>query len=216
MSAKHLILASVLCGGILTSGSAQAETISAVIPDPRDCKVAPLTESELEAARSAPVATVPIPAEGDELPSILQAFELTEEELPAGVAADQEVVDAITSLQIEYVACLNAGELARAAALLTPRERTEFLESVAGLEFTDRLTRPEPLPEEMQIPSVAVRSVRSLPGNRVGALVDWGPETNYQIHEFVDGRWLMDKEISIYGDSMSVIVVADDEASPSP
>ena len=177
---------------------ASLEDAGPVAPDPSDCRVPPLPPAELVPPTPGAAAS-PVTPHGRVDEPLLEADQLAEDDLPKGEPADSETVAAILALQLEYAACLNAGEFARAAALFTPGERRNFLILVEDPAFSEFFASPVPLPEEMRIPSVAVRGVRVFPDGRVGALVDWGPETNFRIHERVGGQWRLGREIFIYG-----------------
>ncbi len=104
--------------------------------------------------------------------------------IPTGPPADPTVAAAITDLEIAYVACYNAGEVRRAAALLAGDVQAVFLYMNLG-----RTDDPSPLPEDQRLPSPVVSDVSKLPGGQIGAVVYWDNSPKYDVYEQVDGHW---------------------------
>ena len=158
-------------------------------PDPSECRVAPRPPEDF-------VAPPPREAAGPPGTPPPWARARTEAELPAGRPVDPATAAAIVAVEREYVACLNAGDLRRATALLTE----DVLRAVLvlwELEPADFLATPRPAPEAERVVLVAVRDVRALDGDRVGAVIEWSREgeaglrTDFRVHERVGGRWLI-------------------------
>ena len=172
----------------------------AYMPKPADCRVAPISDELLaeswdviRAMRATPYAPPPL----DEAADPLDADEIDEAEIPEGIPADAETIAAITALEQQYAACLNAGEFRRAAALVSEELRplsVAFSESFHGVAIP---ATPIPPPLTAQIPSVQVRGVRVLPDGRVAAIVDWLGEENVHLYEQIEGRWVFADEISV-------------------
>jgi hypothetical protein len=135
-------------------------------------------------------------------------------ELPPGEPADAATTAAVTATLRLFVACANAGDVARMYALVTD----EFLrQSVGNQPLTEAVTdylaaTPTPRPPATRTTLVAVREVRLLPDGRVGALVDnrdpthpRGASLTTDFATFVeqDGRYLLDAYLSgieaVYG-----------------
>jgi hypothetical protein len=135
------------------------------------------------------------------LDEALQNDALPEAELPVGANAGDETIAAIAELESEFADCLNAGELRRAASLLTGDFQREFLELAAVEGFPgNRFEHPYPFPIEYRV-TAAVRDVSVFPDGRVGAIVDWesvaggAREANFRAYEQVDGEWRIADEI---------------------
>lgn len=203
MPVRSLALsAAVLALGALTAVAQDALPPGAVKPKRSDCRIAPISDEALAEARQRQQALIATPdavLQLGEVDDPLAADELTEADLPQGVPADAETAAAVTALEREFVACLNAGELRRAAALLTGDLQATFLAYAAASEISgDRFATPSPMPRDQRIPYVIVRDVRRLPDGRVGAVVDWGSERFFGLYEWVDDRWLSADEIRLY------------------
>lgn len=186
----------------LTALAQDALPPGAIKPRRSDCQVTPISDDTLAAARQRQQALIATPIavlQLDEVDDPLAADELAESDLPPGIPADAETIAAITDLELEFVACLNAGELRRAAALLTGDLQAIFLAYAEAPELVgDRLAPPSPMPKDERIPYVIARDVRRFPDGRVGAVVDWGSERFFGLYEWVDGRWLSSDEIRIH------------------
>lgn len=124
-------------------------------------------------------------------------------ELPPGEPADQETLAQITAAARELAGCLNAGDDARLAALLTDAalaagvDRDDFTPL-----FAADIAEPGGSAVSWEIAWVRLREVRILPDGRVSAVVTWGvtddpelkplPEPNLHVYARVGDRWLLD------------------------
>ncbi|HEV2107151.1 MAG TPA: hypothetical protein VGR16_02720 [Thermomicrobiales bacterium] len=180
--------------------------------DPAECDVEP------RPVELTPLVTgTPEPREGEPGYTPEPVIE-REEQLPQGQPADTRTIAAVQSLEREFAACYNAGDLPRVLALMTDEAARELLsdllegEPVTAESVTDLLaTQAGPLPYEEWIALFPVRDVRVLPDGRVGAIVEWGSpgeptvvqEANFHIYELVDfqgvgTRILLDEELGSF------------------
>lgn len=206
-------LASLL-GGVATAASQEASPVADErtgsggayeVAPPRDCTVAPRPVEDF----AVPAGT-PTPRQG--------SAGVDEAALP-GTPADPATVEAITAVAREFTACLNAGDYRRLAALMTDDAFSGWLleDGIADADevIARLLTTPTPPPANEQI-AVDVRGVRLLPDGRVGAVVDWCSEANFDIYERVGDRWLVDDEfgVTVAETEMSCTVGATGTAEP--
>lgn len=196
------ISAAAFAMSAITVVAQDALPAGATRPRLSNCQVAPISEEALTEAQerldiltATPAATLHLEDADDPL----EADELSEADLPPGMPVDAETVEAITAREVEFAACLNAGELRRAAALLTGDLQAIFVSYAGATELVgDRFATPAPLPAELQVPYVVVRDIRQYPDGRVGAIVDWGSERFFSLYERIDGRWRSSDEIRIF------------------
>lgn len=165
-------------------------------PAPEECTVEPLTIDRLTQLMGTPVAGVATDASAEASPTPFV--------MPEGQEADEATVAAITAAAREYIACLNAGDYARALALYSDRGlRDLFAEAIANgataQQILDSLGTAQPLPQDQQNLLYGVDDVRVLPDGRIAALIIGdnlaepgppGPALIYYVQ--VDGRWLID------------------------
>ena len=174
----------------------------AVVPKRSHCQVSPLSDdafSSLQGRARAMMATPEPFLRLEDVDDPLEASELAEADLPAGLPADAETIAAITVLELEFAACRNAGELRRAASLLTGDEQIHFVSYADLPELSgNRFDVATPMPKDMRIPYVIVSGVRMFSDGRAGAVVDWGSERNFGLYELIEGRWLVTGEIRLY------------------
>jgi hypothetical protein len=142
-----------------------------VTPDPRDCRIAPLTPEEAVRLASTPAAVSP--ASLTAVPS--------HDPTPAGVPAASDIFEAVTATMIEYYACFNGGDRAARYALLTdeairatvvryvlrngqdPTATYAYVELFGGL--------PEPRSSLDRVSLLDVREVNVLSDGRVWAVI---------------------------------------------
>ena len=196
---RHVVLAvfAMLAIGI-TGTSAQdaspAPGVGAgvVVVEPSECLVEPRPEVETVTEAT------PAPRESVE----------SEADLPQGEPASQDLTDIVVAIEREAAACINDGDAARLAALMTDAQAADFL-----AQFEDAFggATPDPALNDVALTLLSVRDVRVLADGRLGAVVVWvlerqepdgeAPvqpelETNFHIYEEVDGRWLLADELS--------------------
>lgn len=180
-------------------GPAGTPTVDAEVPAPEACAVAPRSAASLDALLAAGPASTAVDPEASGFRA--------EGELPQGSPLDAATLAAITDVEREFAACLNAGDWSRNLALLTDDAVRGLLGEDAAFYATLAADTPEPLLPDEQVGLFPLRGARLLPDGRVGAIVDWGQvgfenqprqvtESNFHIYERVDGRWLIAEEIS--------------------
>ena len=128
---------------------------------------------------------------------------------PAGTPPEPAVVDAVVSTITELIACQNAGEHLRAAALYTDAELAEdffWIDEDAIAFFTGP---PEPSAEEGRLVVHSVSQVVMLDDGRVGARVEFGEDgkygPDYLIFAEENRRYLIDHFVDV------LLVTADGE-----
>lgn len=179
--------------GVLASQSAVA---TPRIADPSLCTVAPKPlDAFIDMYASAPTATPMATGSPSFLPPTL----------PVGGAVAPAEVNTLTSLWIEFHACINAGDLFRQAALVTDRL---FLSRYPNMTVAQlaRARTPHPPVKDQQVEALPLSAFRTLPDGRVGALVDPGPSGAPQYagkHHVVfvqqNGTWLIDTIAIVIG-----------------
>lgn len=179
----------------------------------------------------APAECVTEPRAADEIFTMLQidgegvpAPDITQIQPPLGEVADSETTIAVKEVAREILACFNAGDIPRAAALMTENGVQRSYWGLTIDQENRELAReriaaaPEPRADEFLIRLIAVTDVSVLPDGRVSAfavineplLPPGGPETLLFIFADQDGRWLLDDFIDFS------IVPPATEATPAP
>ncbi len=143
----------------------------------------------------------------------------TEAELPPGEPADPQVEDMLNAAVAELNACFEAGQYARAMALMTddlarqtgpdlsnpdedtPEEVRALLESqLAGTPVVD-----DPgMDEEATMDTGQGRDVRVLEGGRAGGVWTIDGDAAFIVFEEQDGQWLIDEFIDIVEDDAAM------------
>ena len=191
------LVAALLALGLLGSaGLAQEATPAAGVaafpltPDPAECTVEPRPVEEAVAlvAQATPAAAAA--AEPAETVAV-----------PVGELADAETVAGVTATVREVYACFNAGDVARAFALVTDDVLRGFAEEDPIPEEEVRAflgATPAAVPAAQRVAILAITDVVRLPGGRAGALVavadpaiPEGPETIHFTFERRGDRWLI-------------------------
>ena len=169
---------------------------NSLAPSPEECTVEPISPERLTQ-----VIATPVPAVSPEATPVGSPTPFA---MPAGQDADEATVAAITAAVREYIACINAGDLARALALYSDRGLRDLLgaalaNGATAQQILDALPTAHPLPEDQRTLIYGIDDVRVLPDGRVAALVIGydlskpnppGPALIYFVK--VDGRWLVD------------------------
>jgi hypothetical protein len=191
-----LVAALLLTGSVLAqNGTPEADTAeNPRLVDPSECTIEPRASAEvaniLQLSGSTPV---PEPERITISP-------------PLGQIADPATTVSIKETARQVLACFNAGDIPRAAALMTengikraywgltidPQSRQAAEELITGT--------PVPRQTEVLLRLVTVTDASILPDGRVAAFVVMnepllppaGPETLLFIFSNVDGRWLVD------------------------
>jgi hypothetical protein len=169
-------------------------------PGPDECTVEPITVDRLTQLVGTPVAGVQSDANPDASPTPFV--------MPEGEAADEATAAAIAATVRTYIACLNAGDFARALALYSDQGLRDLLagaiaNGATSQQILDSLGTPQPLPEDQRNLLYGVDDVRVLPDGRIAALVIGdnlaepgppGPALFY--FSQVNGQWLIDSFVS--------------------
>ena len=194
-------LAIVPVAAMLVAGSALAqdatpspdENENPRLVDPSDCKSNPLPVDQLSTILGLDAQGVPQP-------------EYTTITPPLGTVVDNETAISIKDAAREVLACFNAGDIPRAAALMTDNG---IKRSYWGLTINDQARQnaknvlaqaPTPRNEDQAIRLIAVTDASTLPDGRVAAflvineplLPPPGPETLLFIFANQDGTWKVD------------------------
>ena len=157
--------------------------------------------------------------EGNSLATPTAPMVDTEAELPPGEPADPEVVEAVNATFAQLFTCFEAGQYARALALMTddlarqtgpdtsspdedsPEEVRALLESqLAGTPVVD-----EPGMDDGASMDVGQgRDIRVLEGGRVGGVWTIESDAAFVVFEEQDGQWLIDELIDIGEDDLAM------------
>ncbi len=172
---------------------AEEETSSRII-SPEECQIDPLPADELY-----------------DLLGLGEGEAVTPDEtnlgVPLGEPAPNDVREALDETTREWIACLNASDNQRIAALLTDGGTVDYfgdqsnLESAAADDVRAFLAgTPTPRPEDRRIRYIALTDSSILEDGRAAAFVvlsepavpPSGPETLLLVFSEQDGRWLID------------------------
>lgn len=107
------------------------------------------------------------------------------------IPADDDVVAALTATMEELAACINAGDLPRAAALFTDYYFFWFFGGISQSNF-NQLATPVPLAPDQQIESVSVEDVAMLADGRVSAVTQVNEARALTVFARVGDRYLID------------------------
>lgn len=124
--------------------------------------------------------------------------------VPTGQPADAVTVEAVTAVLVQFLACLNTGDVRKAPALTTDRYPCR-IEAVAPLTEArgNALAGPlAPLPPDQYSALLAVERAGILPDGRVGMVAvllfppaAGAPERAWPAFAWAAGRWWRDDEV---------------------
>jgi hypothetical protein len=194
-------LAIVPLAAMLITGPARAQESTPEAVDtenprlvaPQECVSEPRSYEDIAAILDIEGEGVPAPA-------------LTQITPPLGEVADPETSISIREAARHVLACFNAGDIPRAAGLMTENGVQRAYWGLTIDEENRELARtriaaaPEPRAEEALVRLITVTDVSTLPDGRVAAFVvlnepllpPAGPETLLFIFSNQDGQWLVD------------------------
>jgi hypothetical protein len=180
-----LILAAVGRTGVATAAPAQQGEVA--YPDPSECQIAPRSDAEIATLLATPAVPAASPA------ATPSASPIPATALPTGEAAGPDALYGINATLRELVACMNAGETARALALVTDSIAAEDLHLIFR-KAPLALGTPTPVAENERTPFLSIRDPRIVADGRVGAIVS-NPanpaEAYFIVFEEHEGRWLI-------------------------
>ena len=199
MGRAQVVVAVALGLAVLAPAAAAQEATPAglpVTPDPAECMVAPRPLEDFAALIGTPV------------PAPLENFER-----PRGEPADPETTAAVTATVRELVACFNAGDWPRAAALYTDAGFAEDFARTTVEDLDVLAATPQAIPEMGRVALITVRDIETLPDDRVGAVVMVGAEGTDDTVYFLyfaqeNGRWLVDSFVDEYDEGMAATPAA--------
>lgn len=187
--AQGALVAVVLCVGMTRDLPAQEATPEIVVPRPDECTVEPRTPPLFGGIPATPVATTPV-------------AQATPTALPEGEPADQVVIDGVTRTVRESVACRNAGDFARAYALLSDDMLRHLFgqETLIPPEVQALLADRQRVSKSARLAIVSLSDFTIYPDGRASAVV----VTENTAHVFrdqlllvnTDDRWLIDAVIA--------------------
>ena len=174
-------------------------------PSPDECLVAPITVERLNGVLSGPsTAGTPestVPEAVTEASPVASPATFT---MPEGTPADDATTAAITAAVRSYLACINAGDVAKVLALYSDAGLQHLLaEAIAqgktGEQILGLFGTPQPLTEDRVTLLYSIDAIVILPDGRAAALVVGddltepgppGPALIYFVQ--VDDAWLVD------------------------
>lgn len=194
-------LAMVPIAAMLVTGSALAQETTPEAVDTENPRLVAPEECVAEPRAYEDIAAI-LDIEGEGVP----APALTQITPPLGEVADPETAISIKEAARHVLACFNAGDIPRAAGLMTENGVQRAYWGLTIDEENRELARtriaatPEPRAEEVLVRLITVTDVSTLPDGRVAAFVvlnepllpPAGPETLLFIFSNQDGRWLVD------------------------
>ncbi|MBA3450871.1 MAG: hypothetical protein H0T18_06640 [Chloroflexia bacterium] len=159
------------------------------IPDPSECTIEPRSADELRALFREAAATPVASAVASPTPAVP----------PPGDPADEQTMAEINATWRQFIACVNAGDLARVFAFLSDHKvRGDFVFDVASGASEDDLipylmATPVPLPAGAAAPVFPFQDVRVLDDGRVAVVApDEGDQGEVLIFIKDGDRWLVD------------------------
>ena len=194
-------LAVVPIAAMLATGSALAQEGTPEVDDAENPRLVAPAECVSEPRSYEDIAAI-LDIEGEGVP----APALTQITPPLGEVADLETSISIREAARHVLACFNAGDIPRAAGLMTDNGVQRAYWGLTIDEENRELARtriaaaPEPRTEEALVRLITVTDVSTLPDGRVAAFVvlnepllpPAGPETLLFIFSNQDGQWLVD------------------------
>jgi hypothetical protein len=186
-----LLLVSLTLVGVIAGwdgvATARAQQGGVAYPDPSECQIAPRSDADIAALLATPDAATASPA------ATPSASPIPATALPTGEAARPDALFGINATLRELVACMNAGETARALALVTDAVGANELHLLFGTTQIS-LGTPTPVAENERTPFLSIRDPRVVADGKVGAIVS-NPvnpaEAYFIVFEQHEGRWLI-------------------------
>ncbi len=189
-------MAAMLVTGTILAQESTPEADDAENPRlvaPEECVSEPRTYDDIAVILDIEGEGVPAPA-------------MTQITPPLGEVADPETSISIKEAARQVIACFNAGDIPRAAGLMTENGVQRAYWGLTIDEENRELARtrisaaPEPRSEEALVRLITVTDVSTLPDGRVAAFVvlnepllpPAGPESLLFIFSNQDGQWLVD------------------------
>ena len=139
---------------------AAGDDVATPISRVTECSVAARPRVEFEALVGLPTPSLAIPR-----------ATLPTEPLSGGATANQSVVRAISSTVRELIACINEGDLARSAALMTDDYFSQFFRGIDTRDVDRIFGTPTPLPPQLQAQLKGIDDVRIVSNGQVSAVV---------------------------------------------
>lgn len=201
---KYVILAIVAIAAFATPFSARAQESTPVsgplAPAPEECTVAPITVERLNLVISGASATGTPEAVVEASP----AASPTAFTMPEGTPADEATYTAVSAAVREYIACINAGDIAKVLALYSDTGLSDILagaiaQGATGEQILASFGTPAPLPPDQVTRLYGIDAIVITPDGRAAALVIGddltkpsppGPALIYFVQ--VNGAWLVD------------------------
>jgi hypothetical protein len=209
MPVKYLALVIFAFAALATTLIARAQDATPVAtslaPPPEECTVAPITADRLNlviagaATAGTPEATAPEGAEAASPVASPGAFTM-----PEGTPADEATFAAVSAAVREYMACINAGDVAKILALYSDAGLRDLLagaiaQGATGDQIIASFGTPAPLPVDQRTLLYGIDNIVIMEDGRAAALVVGddltkpgppGPALIYFAP--VNGAWLVD------------------------
>jgi hypothetical protein len=203
-----LVLLSTLALGSAYYASAEEPSVKTfpAPPPPSECTVSPVSEDKLTQQthndQSTPLATRSEPV------SPLSLF-------PNSAGVEQQLWTDIEAIERQLVACYNAGDWRRAAALYTD----SYLSRIVAASV-DRITdffpaEPRPI-DQMNWKTVVIDDIRRIENGYIVALVDYCGQK--QVHYYLQATdgWRIDDSIDVRGDDDGICEILPLQSAPTP
>ena len=207
-----LLAMMVVPGAVLAQDSEEGVTSVTRTVAPDECVAEPRAAEE--------IATIlALDGEGVPPPALIQINP------PLGELADVETIGAIISTTRQIISCFNAGDIPRAASVMTEAGVGRVYWGLTIDEENRELARqripapPERRADEFLIRLIAVTDVSVLPDGRVAGFIimnepllpPGGPETLLFVFANHDGQWLLDDLV----DFSIVPMIPEEEGTPA-
>lgn len=201
---KYVILVIVAIAALATPLVARAQEATPVVgslaPAPEECTVAPITVERLNLVISGAGATGTPEAVVEASP----VASPTAWAMPEGTPADEATFAAVSAAVREYIACINAGDVAKVLALYSDAGLADILagaiaQGATGEQILASFGTPSPLAPDQVTRLYGIDAIVITPDGRAAALVIGddltkpsppGPALIYFVQ--VNGAWLVD------------------------
>lgn len=202
-----LVLLSTLVLGSAMSASAEEPSVKTfpAPPPPSECTVSPVSEDKFALQTHSDQAT-PLAARSEPV-SPLSLF-------PNSAGVDPQMWTEIEAIERQLVACHNAGDSRRAAALYTDSYLSRIV--AASVEHITDFFPAEPRPvDQMNWKTVVIDDIRRIENGYIVALVDYCSQK--QVHYYLQATngWRIDDSIDVRGGDDGICEILPPPSTPA-